>query len=198
MSSDRLDLRHHAIAIHGDTGQSRTHYSLVPRSARICRSNESDYYWNILLCRTWSLCQEESGKNQSQHCYPHRCPHKNRLPLNRLHDKDAGKIATWSAARWENGAMNDAQERSTKVPKLKSEDAEANWWASAEGREFLKRRPAAGTSMKRKGSPLVAKLKPGGQRSDRAALARAGSRQSAPDCRPQRDRLPNTFEDDRA
>jgi predicted DNA binding CopG/RHH family protein len=39
-----------------------------------------------------------------------------------------------------------------------NEDAEAKWWAGAEGRAFLKRQSAAGTAKERKGSPLVSGL----------------------------------------
>ena len=46
----------------------------------------------------------------------------------------------------------------SRVPRFKSEDDEAKWWASAEGREFLRRHSAAGTVKKRRGSPLVAQL----------------------------------------
>lgn len=45
----------------------------------------------------------------------------------------------------------------TTIPKFKNEDEEAKWWASAKGREFLKRQSAAQTS-KKKGSPLVTNL----------------------------------------
>ncbi|MGA2182486.1 MAG: CopG family antitoxin [Bryobacteraceae bacterium] len=46
----------------------------------------------------------------------------------------------------------------SKVPRFRSEDEEAKWWASAEGREFLKQQSAAGTAKKLKGSPLVSGL----------------------------------------
>ena len=39
-----------------------------------------------------------------------------------------------------------------------NEDAEAKWWAGAEGRAFLKRQSAARTANKRKGSLLVSGL----------------------------------------
>jgi predicted DNA binding CopG/RHH family protein len=43
------------------------------------------------------------------------------------------------------------------IPKFPTEDAEAKWWASAEGREFLKRQ--RNTAQPRpKGSTLVAEL----------------------------------------
>jgi predicted DNA binding CopG/RHH family protein len=45
-----------------------------------------------------------------------------------------------------------------KAPRFKSEDEEAVWWASAEGREFLKLQPSAGALQKEKGSALVAGL----------------------------------------
>src|SRR5271169_5355893 len=46
----------------------------------------------------------------------------------------------------------------TKVPKFKSEDEEATWWASAGGRQFLKQQSSRGTLQKRNGSTLVAGL----------------------------------------
>jgi len=46
----------------------------------------------------------------------------------------------------------------TKMPKFASEDEEAAWWASAEGRGFLKQQAAGRTLAKRKGSPLAANL----------------------------------------
>jgi len=70
--------------------------------------------------------------------------------------------------------MNRAKERVTKAPKFKSEDAEANWWASAEGRGFLKQQSAAGTSRTQNGSPLVANL-------NRAASVQIALRLPAPD-----------------
>ena len=48
--------------------------------------------------------------------------------------------------------------KQNKVPTFLSADEEATWWASAEGREFLKQQSAAGTLEKQKGSPLVANL----------------------------------------
>ena len=54
--------------------------------------------------------------------------------------------------------MNKAKERVRKMPRFMNEDAEAKWWSSADGREFLKQQSAAGTSRKREGSRLVAKL----------------------------------------
>lgn len=57
---------------------------------------------------------------------------------------------------------------SSKPPKFQSESAEADWWASDEGRAFLKQQP----SKKRKGSPLVAKL--GGTTSVQIALRLPG------------------------
>ena len=43
------------------------------------------------------------------------------------------------------------------VPKFANERQEANWWASAEGRKFLKVQPAQGQTAQG-GSKLVAKL----------------------------------------
>jgi len=44
------------------------------------------------------------------------------------------------------------------MPRFVSEDDEAEWWASAEGREFLKQQPGIGSVGKKKGSSLVANL----------------------------------------
>ena len=55
--------------------------------------------------------------------------------------------------------MDKEKQRVAKMPKFRNEDAEAKWWASADGREFLKQRSAAGPARKRKGSPLVANLR---------------------------------------
>src|SRR5580658_204981 len=86
-----------------------------------------------------------------------------------------GKSAiTWSAGRGENDAMNKAKERVTKVPKFLNEDEEANWWASGEGREFLRQQSAAKTARKQNGSPLVAKL-------SRTASVQIALRLPAPD-----------------
>jgi hypothetical protein len=41
-------------------------------------------------------------------------------------------------------------------PRFKNESDEADWWAGAEGRAFLKQQPPP--SKKQKGSPLVARL----------------------------------------
>ena len=43
----------------------------------------------------------------------------------------------------------------TKPPRFVSESAEADWWASDEGRAFLKQQPPV---VKKQGSQLVAKL----------------------------------------
>jgi hypothetical protein len=64
----------------------------------------------------------------------------------------------WSAAWEENDPMKKQQKQLTKLPKFKSEDEEAKWWASAEGRAFVKQHSSAGTPGKQKGSPLVANL----------------------------------------
>jgi predicted DNA binding CopG/RHH family protein len=73
----------------------------------------------------------------------------------------AKSAATWGVAREESDAMNKQEKQLPtvlKVPKFLNEDEEAKWWASPEGREFLKRKSAAGTTQKQKGSPLVAGL----------------------------------------
>ena len=73
--------------------------------------------------------------------------------------------------------MNKRKEplpKALRVPSFANEDAEAKWWASAAGREFLKRQSAAGTSEKRKGSPLVARL-------NRASSVQIALRLPAPD-----------------
>jgi predicted DNA binding CopG/RHH family protein len=44
------------------------------------------------------------------------------------------------------------------VPKFANEQEEAKWWASAEGRTFLKHQPAALSTDWRRGSKLVTKL----------------------------------------
>ena len=44
------------------------------------------------------------------------------------------------------------------IPKFVSEQAEAKWWASVEGRTFLKAQAPAKSSAARGGSSLVAKL----------------------------------------
>jgi predicted DNA binding CopG/RHH family protein len=43
-------------------------------------------------------------------------------------------------------------------PDFRNEDEEAKWWASAEGRAFLKQQTAAQTADRRSGSPLVSRL----------------------------------------
>ena|SRR5579863_7156862 len=47
----------------------------------------------------------------------------------------------------------------SKPPKFANEDAEAAWWASAEGRKFLKQRATARSAEHPKGSALVNKLR---------------------------------------
>lgn len=57
--------------------------------------------------------------------------------------------------------MNQPKKRvsaASRMPKFANENGEAKWWASAEGREFLKRQSAARTAKKQKGSPLVSGL----------------------------------------
>jgi predicted DNA binding CopG/RHH family protein len=48
--------------------------------------------------------------------------------------------------------------RINQVPKFTNEDQEAKWWASPDGRDFLKQRSSDNAARKQKGSPLVGKL----------------------------------------
>jgi len=52
----------------------------------------------------------------------------------------------------------------TSMPVFKSESDEADWWASGEGRRFVKQKSAEPASKKKKseGSPLVARLNKAG------------------------------------
>jgi len=70
--------------------------------------------------------------------------------------------------------MNKAKERITKMPQFMNEDEEAKWWASADGREFLKQQSAAKPSKTQKGSPLVSNL-------SRVASVQIALRLAAPD-----------------
>jgi CopG antitoxin of type II toxin-antitoxin system len=54
--------------------------------------------------------------------------------------------------------MLATKEAAKRPPKFKNEDEEAKWWASTEGRRFLKSHSANGSARGRKGSALVAKL----------------------------------------
>jgi predicted DNA binding CopG/RHH family protein len=72
---------------------------------------------------------------------------------------DAGKNATfWNGAREESDSMNKPKLHVTRTPKFKNEGEEAQWWASAKGRDFLKRQAAATPSKSQKGSAVVANL----------------------------------------
>jgi hypothetical protein len=53
--------------------------------------------------------------------------------------------------------MNKPKQPAVKIPAFMNEDDEAKWWASAKGREFLKR-SAAEPPGRHKGSPLVTAL----------------------------------------
>lgn len=53
--------------------------------------------------------------------------------------------------------MREQKEQIARMPKFRNEDEEALWWATAEGRDFL-RRQSAGSASKQKGSALVASL----------------------------------------
>ena len=48
----------------------------------------------------------------------------------------------------------------SQVLKFRTEGEEAAWWASGEGREFVKRKSATGPSKKQKGSSLVSAMNP--------------------------------------
>ena len=54
--------------------------------------------------------------------------------------------------------------RQTKMPIFKSESEEADWWASSQGRDFVKEKSAEPTGKKKtpQGSPLVARLNKAG------------------------------------
>ncbi len=54
--------------------------------------------------------------------------------------------------------MNKPKEQAARTPRFKDEDQAAKWWASPEGREFLKQQSGAGIAKKQQGSPLVANL----------------------------------------
>jgi predicted DNA binding CopG/RHH family protein len=51
--------------------------------------------------------------------------------------------------------MTKQKTETAKVPTFKTEDEEAEWWASREGREFLKSRSSTTIPSKATGSPLV-------------------------------------------
>ena len=55
--------------------------------------------------------------------------------------------------------MNTRKKPLVKLPKFTNSDEEAAWWASAEGRAFVKQQSASGSARPLKGSPLVAKLR---------------------------------------
>ena len=54
--------------------------------------------------------------------------------------------------------MNTQKKPLNKLPKFANDDDEAAWWASSEGRAFIKRQSARGISRQQKGSPLVKNL----------------------------------------
>jgi predicted DNA binding CopG/RHH family protein len=55
--------------------------------------------------------------------------------------------------------MNIQKKPMVKQPKFTSADEEATWWASVEGRAFVKQQSASGSARQKKGSPLVANLR---------------------------------------
>jgi predicted DNA binding CopG/RHH family protein len=70
--------------------------------------------------------------------------------------------------------MNKPKEQVAQPPKFGNEDDEAKWWASPQGRSFLKRQSAAPASKNRQGSSLVSKL-------NRASSVQIALRLPAPD-----------------
>ncbi len=52
------------------------------------------------------------------------------------------------------------KKKAAKIPVFKSESDEADWWASAEGRRFIKQKSAEAARNKKEyeGSPLIARL----------------------------------------
>jgi predicted DNA binding CopG/RHH family protein len=69
----------------------------------------------------------------------------------------AKSAITCSGAQEESDAVKK-QKPATKLPKFKTEDEEATWWASEGGREFLKHQSSGSTLQKKNGSTLVASL----------------------------------------
>ncbi len=68
-------------------------------------------------------------------------------------------VITSDAVWEESDAMNTRKKPTVKLPNFASADEEAAWWASAEGRAFVKRQSASGSARQKKGSPLVANLR---------------------------------------
>jgi predicted DNA binding CopG/RHH family protein len=56
------------------------------------------------------------------------------------------------------GVMLMKDDKTIRVPKFETEDEEAKWWASREGRAFLKQQSAGRAQEKKRGSLLVAEL----------------------------------------
>jgi hypothetical protein len=67
-------------------------------------------------------------------------------------------VITWSAVLRKSEDMKKQKKQLMEMPKFISEDEEATWWASPEGRGFLKQHAAARTLAGQKGSSLVANL----------------------------------------
>lgn len=55
--------------------------------------------------------------------------------------------------------MNTPKKPMVKLRKFATVDEEAEWWASAEGRAFVKQQSASGSARQKKGSPIVASLR---------------------------------------
>ena len=85
----------------------------------------------------------------------------------------------------------------TDIPKFGNEAEEADWWASRQGREFVKRKSAE--PLKKgaapKGSRLVAPTESDADRSDSVAIARTGHNEGAGDCFAQRRGIPDPTQD---
>ena len=69
-----------------------------------------------------------------------------------------GKSAITCCGVQEESDAVKKEKQVAKVPMFKSEDEEATWWESADGREFLKHQSSGNTLQKKKGSTLVAGL----------------------------------------
>jgi predicted DNA binding CopG/RHH family protein len=55
--------------------------------------------------------------------------------------------------------MKTQKKSMLKLPKFAGDDEEAAWWASPEGRDFVKQQSASASARQNKGSPLVANLR---------------------------------------
>jgi len=74
--------------------------------------------------------------------------------MNSMPDKSA---ITLAVVPLENDWMTKTKKQ-IKKPGFNNEDEEAQWWASAEGRTFLKQQATLKPADKHRGSPLVSKF----------------------------------------